>query len=277
MSKSNSIKPKIEIQPIFLIGAMKCGTSSIFKHLELHPEICFPPIKEPEFFSENLGNPKYKVAKYLSLFNLTDEHKFIFDGSTGYTKYPIEKGVPKRIFEYGLRPKFIYVVRNPFDRVTSHYNFMRKFLYSKKEITSESYTSVSNYYMQLKQYEAYFPKSDILVVDFDELIMDYQTILKSIYDFVGIKEYFFLETNVQNNKTKAVNRTELKLKHKLKGRFNFIPNSIRSFVKKMLDKTFKKEMRRLTEKEINYIHGHLNSDMQKFQNEYGFDVSKWGF
>ena len=49
------------VQPVFLIGAMKSGTSSIYKHLELHPEICFPPIKEPEFFSKNMGYSEYKM------------------------------------------------------------------------------------------------------------------------------------------------------------------------------------------------------------------------
>lgn len=265
------------VQPIFLIGAMKSGTSSIFKHLELHPEICFPPIKEPEFFSKKLGYPEYKVANYLSLFKLTDKHKFIFDGSTGYSKYPIEKGVPKRIFEYGMRPKFIYVIRNPFDRICSHYNFMRKDLKWNGKITSDHLINVSNYYLQLKQYEKYFSKSDFLIVDFEDLKKDYKTVLKSIYDFIGIEEYVFSENNIINNKTKAVNRKELKLKNRLGGKFNFLPKSVRLLIKKLIDKILKKEIRKLNKKEFEYIHARLRMDMQRFQQEYGFDVSKWGF
>ena len=36
-----------------IIGAMKCGTSSLYSYLEGHPEICPAVGKEPEFFSEN--------------------------------------------------------------------------------------------------------------------------------------------------------------------------------------------------------------------------------
>lgn len=36
-----------------IIGAMKCGTTSLYNYLQDHPEICSAITKEPEFFSEN--------------------------------------------------------------------------------------------------------------------------------------------------------------------------------------------------------------------------------
>ena len=265
------------VQPIILIGAMKSGTSSIFKHLELHPAICFPPVKEPEFFSKKLGNQKFKVADYLSLFELNESHKYIFDGSTGYSKYPLEQGVPQRMFEYGLKPKFIYIVRNPFDRICSHYNFMRKDLTWHNDINSKYLINVSNYYVQLKQYEAYYSKDDFLIIDFDDLRRDYKPVIRSIYDFIGIKDYIFSEVNIQNNKTKVINRNQLKLKNKLGGKFNFLPESIRLYLKTIIDKILIKEKRKLTKKEYNYIHSQLKQDMILFKMEYDFDISKWGF
>lgn len=154
---------------------------------------------------------------------------------------------------------------------------MRKDLNWNSTITSDHLINVSNYYLQLKQYEKYFPKDDILIVDFDDLKKDYKTVIKSIYDFVGIKEYVFSEINVRNNKTKAVNRKQLKLKSQLGGKFNFLPKSVRVFIKSIIDKAFKKEMRKLNKREFDYIKAQLNMDMQEFHKEYGFDVSKWGF
>ena len=43
--------PKLnrKIKPIFVIGAMKCGTTTIFKQLKTRDDICFPPKKEPGY------------------------------------------------------------------------------------------------------------------------------------------------------------------------------------------------------------------------------------
>ncbi|MGM0635474.1 MAG: sulfotransferase family protein [Bacteroidota bacterium] len=265
------------ITPIFLIGAMKSGTSSIYKHLELHPEICFSPLKEPEYFSVKMGKAVYKEGDFWDLFDLKPQHNFVFDGSTGYTKYPAENGVAKRIFEYGLKPKFIYIVRNPYDRIVSHYNFMQKNLKWNNSITSNHLINVSNYYLQLCEYEKYFKREDILVVDFDDLKSDYKSLLKRIYDFIGVKEYVFADQNIKNNITKPVNRKELKLKKKLGGKFNFIPKSIRKLVKQLISKSMRKDKRKLTANEREYIFSKLNNDMILFQESYSFSVSKWGF
>ena len=264
-----------DIIPVFLIGSMKSGTSTIFKHLELHPEICFPPIKEPEFFSEKLGYPELKKNDYFDLFKINENHKYIFDGSTGYTKFPVESGVPKRIYDYGLKPKFIYVVRNPFDRIQSHY--MQKDLAWDNKITSDHLINVSNYYLQLKEYDKYFDKKDILILDFDDLRNDYKTVIKRIYDFIGIKEYVFANDDIKNNITKPVNRNELRLKKQFGGKFNFLPKSIRKFGKQLISKSMKKEKRTLTASEKIYIFNKLKGDMRLFQENYNFPVKKWGF
>src|SRR5690554_1075006 len=95
-----------QIQPIFLIGAMKSGTTTLSEYLKIHPEICFPPEKEPDYFAQRFAKLKYQDKSFLELFNLNQQHRFVVDASTSYTKFPVEKGVPKRIFEYGLKPKF---------------------------------------------------------------------------------------------------------------------------------------------------------------------------
>lgn len=266
-----------QLQPIFLIGSMKSGTSSIFKHLELHPEICFPPIKEPEFFSINMGKPEFKNGEFWDLFEIKNNHKFVFDGSTGYTKFPAERGVPKRIFDYGLKPKFIYVVRNPFDRIQSHYNFMQKDLKWKAEIISDHLINVSNYYLQLKQYEEYFDKKDFYIVDFDDLLNDYKSVMKNIYSFIGTKNYVISENEIRNNITKPVNRNELKLKNKLGGKFNFLPRNLRKQGKIILNKLLTKQKKQLSRKQKDIIYNQLESDMILFEKKYNFPISKWGF
>lgn len=108
---------------MMIVGAMKSGTSTLFEMLSQHPAICPSCVKEPEFFSSHQGHGA-DVEDYESLFDYDSlRHTMCLEASTGYSKYPSEIDVPKRIKEYGLNPVFIYSVRNPFDRVESEYNF----------------------------------------------------------------------------------------------------------------------------------------------------------
>ena len=149
-----------QIKHIILIGAMKCGTTTLYDHLIKHPEIAEGIAKEPEFFSINMGgNPELKKGKYIDKFLIDGgKHRFTLDASTGYTKYPAEEGVPGRIKEYGIDPYFVYIVRNPLERIKSHYNFMKRDVLWNEKIDSPHLINTSSYYMQLEQYTKHFSK-----------------------------------------------------------------------------------------------------------------------
>jgi hypothetical protein len=65
----------------FIVGAPKCGTTSLSEYLKQHPEIFMSEPKEPHFFGTDLESywggrfERYRdVHKYLSLFaNVQDE------------------------------------------------------------------------------------------------------------------------------------------------------------------------------------------------------------
>lgn len=55
---------------LIIIGAMKCGTTSLHNYLNLHPQICMSQDKEPEFFVEEKNWPK-GLTWYESFFPYT--------------------------------------------------------------------------------------------------------------------------------------------------------------------------------------------------------------
>lgn len=264
-----------------IIGAMKCGTSSLFSWLQEHPEICPAISKEPEFFSEHQehGTP---VERYEDLWSFDAAvHKYALEASTGYTKYPSEPNVPRKIYDYGIRPKFIYIIRNPYERIASHYNFMQKNETWRLDINDEHLINTSNYFLQLEQYRKYFPREDILILDFDELRDAPALILQKTYDFLGLThDYFPAEYKAENpTPVQTQSRLEKRLKKlKFSALFGYVPGPLKQVGKSMLRKAAPPPKKRaLMESEKRMVYEVLREDMANLQRVYGFDVRKWGF
>ena len=54
---------------LFVVGAMKAGTTSFIDLLSQHPEIYAPPVKEPHYFVDQLPLSLYDPGRF---FNLND-------------------------------------------------------------------------------------------------------------------------------------------------------------------------------------------------------------
>lgn len=259
---------------VLIIGSMKSGTSSLYGYLKNHPEICIPVTKEPEFFSENQGHG-LDLSEYHELWDFNSNvHQFVIEASTGYSKYPSENGVPQRIYQYGIKPKFIYLMRNPFDRIESHYNFMQKDEKWDESITSDYLISVSNYYLQLEQYSEYFPKESILLLKFQDLKNNPVELLKKVYGFLGLTADYLPTEFGARNKTHVESSLERKIK---KNRIGKILTYMPEGVKKIGRGLVRPGKRKLTAEERNYIHENLKRDMELLQAKYGVDVNEWGF
>jgi hypothetical protein len=265
---------------LIILGAMKCGTTSLFSCLSEHPEICPSVVKEPEFFSGTL-NEKYPVKHYEDLWHFDiDQHKYVMEATTGYTKYPAEKDVPRKILEYGIRPKFIYIVRDPLERIESHYNFMMLSDSNWKDpIDGGGLISASKYFMQLELYRNYFGKENILVVDFDKFCKDFSSCIVSICEFLEIDIFPGWDIASQENVTKMVSVGEyLILRSPFNKALKYIPQSVKNNGVKVLWKmTGKHNKVRLPLSQRKKIIRILEKDMFLFEREYDFDVSKWGF
>jgi len=267
------------ITPVMIIGAMKSGTSSLYDHLTRHPEICGGKLKEPEYFSLQMGDSKNKQGRYYDLFNIDDnQHRFILDGSTGYTKYPHEKGVPDRIKAYGLNPYFIYIIRNPLERIRSHYNFMMKNINWDRDIDSPNLINTSKYFMQLQQYEKVFSRSRIIIVDFDRLKGNPAELCNEIFQFIGAKKVkITIDENAIKYKTPLVNKKYLFIKKKLIGIKFLFPSFLKSWLINMLNILFPGKQEQLSEMQKIKIKKLLLEDISNLRDTYNFNVEKWGF
>ena len=104
----------------FIIGAPRCGTTSLAKWLGEHPSIFMSPIKEPFFYSPDVHQPAVLTKdEYEGLFKKAGpQHIAIGEASTSYLFSRV--AVPQIEEEYpGAR--YVVMIRNPIEMVFSLY------------------------------------------------------------------------------------------------------------------------------------------------------------
>lgn len=107
--------------PDFLIvGAMKAGTSTLQAQLAAQPGLFMTTPKEPNFFSDDdiYGQG---LEWYQDLFRDAGPNDLKGEASTHYTKLPTYPHTLARMAATLPAPRIVYVIRNPVDRLISHY------------------------------------------------------------------------------------------------------------------------------------------------------------
>lgn len=116
----------MRILPSFLIiGAKKCGTTSLFSYLCQHPNIGAPTWKEISYFNIhfNRGNLWYKSFFPLSLPKRDTQHLITGEATAEYICHPL---APQRIAATLPEVKLIALLRNPVERAYSHYHHTKR-------------------------------------------------------------------------------------------------------------------------------------------------------
>lgn len=107
--------------PDFLIiGAMKCGTSTLAAQLAAQNGIFVTTPKEPNFFSDDAVFAQ-GLDWYESLFNEAAPGDLKGEASTHYTKLPTHPRTVPRMRTVLEAPRLVYMVRDPIDRAVSHF------------------------------------------------------------------------------------------------------------------------------------------------------------
>lgn len=201
----------------FIIGGtIKAATSSLFNYLGAHPEVCASRIKETFFFSRDYsGNDARDYAEYLAYFTPEAGHRILLEASPNYLAY--KENVAPRIKQLLPNVKLLFVLRNPVDRLYSHYNFARSKLELPQDLRFDDFVDlcegfnrgevtpaqagiaekhlraleIGNYGRYLQNYYDIFDAGSIKVIFFDDLNRDPVTQLVEISEFIGVEPDFF--------------------------------------------------------------------------------------
>jgi hypothetical protein len=163
--------PQRRIPNLFVVGAMKSGTSALCRDLGEHPDVFMSRVKEPEHFSQ-AENWSRDTDRYLQLFEGASREAYLVEGSTEYTKRPEFDSVAERIHQFNPDARIIYIMRDPFSRVVSHYRHQVRKGREKRPLPeavrqSSQYLTTSYYAYQLRPYLDLFGHHAVYVDTFE--------------------------------------------------------------------------------------------------------------
>jgi hypothetical protein len=153
--------------------------------------------KEPAFFTVT-RNWHRGLAWYQSQWVETND--VMGEASPQYTYVEDWETVPARMLDVVPDVKLILGVRDPIDRMVSHYlhsfkkrDELKPFAQAVTHPTLEGsfYTQCSRYYTILSQYLRYFDRQQIHVVVLEQLKASPATEMKRIFQFLGVDDDFY--------------------------------------------------------------------------------------
>lgn len=178
---------------LFIIGAMKSGTTSLHQYLARHPDAFMCEPKEPGYFVRELTWSR-GLDWYLGLFAEAGPARIVGESSTHYTKLPTYQGVPERIQAFNPEARLVYVMRDPLERLVSHYwhNVRNLHLEAERRPFDQAvrddpaYLAYSDYALQLTPYLARFGADRIWTVTFEALTRDPARLVGELCGWLGL-------------------------------------------------------------------------------------------
>jgi hypothetical protein len=189
------VPARLSLPNLLIIGAGKCGTTSLHEYLGLHPEIAMSQPKELKFFSAD--DWRSRVARYGSHF--PTQAPVRGESSPGYTMFPFLPSVAERIHELVPDAKLLYVVRDPVERAIAHYTEFVALGFEDRPVTTaltdlddpaNPYICASRYATQLRRFLNVFDDAQILVIDRDDLLDRRDATLRETFAFLEVDPDF---------------------------------------------------------------------------------------
>lgn len=215
--KYRSATSGYRILPSFLIiGAQRCGTTSLYHYLTQHPKILSSFTKEVHYFDGGLNpmidNYSKGVDWYKSFFPLKREKEVITgEASPLYLFNPL---APKRIFDLLPEIKMIVLLRNPTERAISQYFHERMLgfeqlpieeaifneekrnctlphdhLFKTESFVHYSYKARGLYKKQIDNFLRYFPSKQMLILSSETFFREPEETLKRVFHFLELENH----------------------------------------------------------------------------------------
>lgn len=204
---------KKQIKPdFFIVGAPKCGTTSLYHYLRQHPQVYLPRIKELNYFCTDLHFrfPLLNENQFLSYYADYGNEKAAGEVSV-WNLY--SKVAAQQIMTFNPDSRIIILLRNPADMLYAlHSNHVfndneliqnfeealaaadsrkKGLLISpviKCPVEALYYYDVAAYGSQVKRYMDLFGTERVKIFLFDDFVRDTPAVYRQLLDFIGVDQ-----------------------------------------------------------------------------------------
>lgn len=189
-------RPRPALPTFLVIGAMKCGTSSLHRYLDTHPDVAMSTTKESDWFlPPGHGRDDHDLEWYRSLFD--GRRRMRGETSPNYTKRHLFPGVPERVRSVVPDVRLVYVVRDPIARARSH--FLHAVAKGRRSLDDAEallgpgdggtfVLDTSRYHYQLQPWLHHWDVDDVLVVAAEDLWADRRATLAEVFRFLEVDD-----------------------------------------------------------------------------------------
>ena len=184
----------MKLPGFLIVGAMKSGTTTLYRDLQSNPRIFMPDDKEPESLIHDAVRGEEGRAAYASLFRRARDNQLCGEASTAYTKRPTYGEVPDRARSVlGATLKIIYVVREPVARAISHH----RHLAGIKQLPADFDAAVrrdntlidyGRYAMQIEPWIEAFGCEQVRVICFEQYVEARPATVDGLCRFLGVRD-----------------------------------------------------------------------------------------
>jgi len=209
----------------FIIGAPKCGTTSLSIYLAEHPNVVMSLPKEPHYFSTDIENGRITdQSKYLACFSANQNSSAIGDASTLYL---YSKVAINNILAFNKDAKFIVMLRNPTEVAFSFHQLALK-VFSETETNFEKawhlqedramgnnvpngcpdfklllYGEIAKFGFQVDRLLSKVNRHKVHFIYFDDFINKTDKIIQSVFNFLELTPNLQIDYQI-HNKTKRI-------------------------------------------------------------------------
>ena len=206
----------------FIVGAPKCGTTSLNDYLRQHPALFIPERKELHHFGSDLQFAKtVRPARdeYLAQFAAAQPGQIAGEASVWYL---FSQLAAREIHGFCPTAKIIIMLRNPADMM---YSLHSQYLFESNEdladfaaaLAAEEdrsqgrrlppgsnyregllYRRVARFAEQVSRYLEVFPRDQVHIIDFDDFSRDTLRVFAEVLEFLGVDSSFRCEFQVRN-------------------------------------------------------------------------------
>lgn len=190
----------------FVVGAQKCGTTSLHSYLEAHPAIYLPEGKETKFFADDTRYVKGIEYYQDYWFSGVTAGQLIGEVDPDYMYFDVALDRMAGILDI-KKTKFLFIFREPASRAFSHYlmSYRRGLdpLSFEEAIAAEperirkgyfeklhySYLDRGYYYRQVMRFLERVDKEQILFILTEDLAKDAERVMAEVFCFLEIENY----------------------------------------------------------------------------------------